>query len=84
MPRLIIDAGFFDLTEGIPAKDVKLINKELKKFARNPSECDFKKLSGRKDEYRLRQGNYRIIMVKEGELYFIKNIDTRGNVYEGM
>ncbi|OFW62906.1 MAG: hypothetical protein A2Z35_03935 [Actinobacteria bacterium RBG_19FT_COMBO_36_27] len=45
-------------------------------------EGDIKPLSGRKGEYRLRAGKYRIIFFIEGEDIYIVKLDTRGDIYK--
>ena len=44
-------------------------------------EGDIKPPSGRKGEYRLRAGKYRILFYIESENLYIVKIDTRGDVY---
>jgi len=43
---------------------------------------DIKPLFGRKGEYRLRVGKYRIIFFIENENVYIVKVDTRGDVYK--
>jgi mRNA interferase RelE/StbE len=43
---------------------------------------DIKPLSGRKGEYRLRVGKYRIIFFIENEDIYIVTIDIRGDIYK--
>ena len=45
-------------------------------------EGDVKPLSGRKGEYRLRAGKYRIIFFIESEDIYIVKLDTRGDIYK--
>lgn len=45
-------------------------------------EGDIKPLSGRKGEYRLRAGKYRIIFFIESEDIYIVKLDTRGDIYK--
>lgn len=42
---------------------------------------DVKKLQGRPG-YRLRVGNFRIIFDKEGNIVYIEEIDSRGQIYK--
>ncbi|MBA7534199.1 hypothetical protein ES705_26445 [subsurface metagenome] len=43
---------------------------------------DIKPLSGRKSEYRLRVGKYRILFFIENENVHVVKIDTRGDIYK--
>ena len=43
---------------------------------------DIKPLSGRKGEYRLRVGKYRILFLVESENLSVVKIDTRGDIYK--
>jgi len=45
-------------------------------------EGDIKPLSGRKGEYRLRAGKYRVIFFIENENIYIVKVDTRGDIYK--
>lgn len=45
-------------------------------------EGDIKPISGRKGEYRLRVGKYRIIFFIENEDLYIVKVDTRGDIYK--
>ena len=46
------------------------------------SNGNIKPLSGRKGEYRMRVGKYRILFyIKDEDMYVVK-IDTRGDVYK--
>ncbi|NCN51466.1 type II toxin-antitoxin system RelE/ParE family toxin [archaeon] len=43
---------------------------------------DFKKLKGRHEEYRIRVGEYRILLIKkEDELYLVTDVGKRENIY---
>ncbi|UCB46238.1 MAG: type II toxin-antitoxin system RelE/ParE family toxin [Spirochaetota bacterium] len=43
---------------------------------------DIKPLAGRKGEYRLRVGKYRILFFIKDEDIFVVKIDTRGDMYK--
>jgi mRNA interferase RelE/StbE len=43
---------------------------------------DIKPLAGRKGEYRLRVGKYRIIFFIEEENIYVVKLDTRGDIYK--
>ena len=45
-------------------------------------EGDIKPLAGRKGEYRLRVGKYRIIFFISNDTVYVVKIDTRGDVYK--
>jgi len=58
----------------------KIIN-SLEKFERGES-VDIKKLMGRKDEYRIRVGHYRIILNKiSSEKYLVTKMGERESIY---
>lgn len=53
----------------------------LEKFEKN-QKVDIKKLKGREEEYRIRVGNYRIILNKVGkEEFLVTKIAKRENIY---
>ena len=57
------------------------IMESLEKFEKG-GRVDFKKLKGRQEEYRIRTGNYRIILTKNKEnLFLITDIGKRENIY---
>ncbi len=43
---------------------------------------DIKKLTGLKNDYRLRVGNYRILYSMENDIIIVKNILPRGQAYK--
>jgi len=43
---------------------------------------DIKKLTGYKNMYRLRVGDFRILFEKDGDKYHVIKIDNRGGVYK--
>lgn len=53
----------------------------LDRIGRIP-EGDIRPLSGRKGEYRLRVGRYRILFYIEEDTVKVFKIDTRGDIYE--
>ena len=57
----------------------KIIN-VLENFSKG-ERVDIKKLKGRKDEYRIRVGNLRIILNKVEEGFLISDIGNRENIY---
>ena len=53
----------------------------LRRFSKG-ERVDIKKLKGRKEEYRVRIGNYRIILTKrEDEIFLITDLGKRENIY---
>ena len=53
----------------------------LRKFSKR-EKIDIKKLKGRQDEYRIRIGNYRIILTKkENNVFLITDLGKRENIY---
>jgi mRNA interferase RelE/StbE len=67
----------------IQPKSRKRIFDELDKLLTDPTQVDFKQLKGRSD-YRLRVGNYRILIEvkREERLFIITNIGSRGDIYK--
>ncbi|NLF83834.1 MAG: type II toxin-antitoxin system RelE/ParE family toxin [Candidatus Gastranaerophilales bacterium] len=65
--------------------DAMKIKERIQKFVDYPESCNFRKLQGYKNRYRIRQGNYRIIceFVEESEkcLYII-SVKHRSNAYK--
>jgi mRNA interferase RelE/StbE len=55
----------------LPKNDVQRIMEHIKLLAENPRPSWSKKLSGR-DEYRARQGNYRILYVIEEQIKIVQ------------
>jgi mRNA interferase RelE/StbE len=55
----------------LPKNDVQRIMERIKLLAENPRPSWSKKLSGR-DEYRARQGNYRILYVIEEQIKIVQ------------
>jgi mRNA interferase RelE/StbE len=56
---------------------------ELDKLLASPTQTDFKKLKGR-ESYRLRVGNYRVLMQvnREERLFIVTEIGPRGDIYK--
>lgn len=71
-----------DLTS-IPPKDVSRIAERISKLAVNPYPDDAVRLKGRL-EYRIRQGDYRILYIVEDEIVtvFVIKVGHRKNVYK--
>lgn len=67
----------------IPKTDVQKIMDRIKALGNNPRPAWSKKLSGR-EEYRARQGNYRILYIIEETVKIVQvtKVGHRRNVYE--
>lgn len=58
----------------------KILN-VLEKFEKN-EKVDIKKMKGRKEEYRIRVGEYRVLLNKvKGEEFLVTKIGIRENIY---
>lgn len=66
----------------LPSSDVTKIMQRIKLLGENPRPIWSKKLSGR-DEYRARQGNYRILYVIEEQVKIVQvtKVGHRRNIY---
>jgi mRNA interferase RelE/StbE len=66
----------------LPQKDAQKVMERIKLLGNNPRPSWSKKLSGR-EEYRARQGNYRILYVIEEEIKIVQvtKVGHRRNVY---
>lgn len=67
----------------IPSKDVSRIVERIEKLAENPYPDDAVRLKGRQ-EYRVRQGDYRILYIVEEKIVtaIVVKIGHRKRVYE--
>lgn len=67
----------------IPPKDVSRIANRIKKLSENPYPDDAIRLKGRL-EYRIRQGDYRILYIVEDDILtvFVIKVGHRKNVYK--
>ncbi|MFM2380739.1 MAG: hypothetical protein RLZZ143_3322 [Cyanobacteriota bacterium] len=65
-----------------PRSQERILN-ELDKLLASPTQTDFKKLKGR-ESYRLRVGNYRVLMQvnREERLFIVTEIGPRGDIYK--
>ena len=69
----------------INKKDAARIKDRIAKFISTPESCNFKKLKGYNERYRIRQGDYRIIcefMKENAQILYIIDIKHRGNAYK--
>lgn len=66
----------------LPKTDVQKIMERIKSLGENPRPAWSKKLSGR-EEYRARQGNYRILYVIEDQvkIVLVTKVGHRRNIY---
>ncbi len=65
--------------------DAKKIKLRIEKFIDAPETCDFKKLKGYDNRYRIRQGNYRIIcefLQESVKILYIITIKHRQSAYK--
>lgn len=63
---------------GIGKTNAKRIKERINKFVECPESCNFKKLKGYNNRYRIRQGDYRIICeFKEAEIKILYIIDIK-------
>jgi mRNA interferase RelE/StbE len=67
----------------IPSKDLKRIIERIQKLADNPFPANATHLKGR-DEWRIRQGDYRILYIVEEEIVtvFVVKVGHRREVYD--
>jgi mRNA interferase RelE/StbE len=68
----------------LPRNISALIVSKIELFASDPSALsnNLKPLSGRPGEFRLRIGDWRVIMTETGEIVAVIKIGARGSVYE--
>jgi mRNA interferase RelE/StbE len=67
----------------IPSKDVNKIVEKIKGLAQNPYPDNSIRLKGR-EEYRIRQGDYRILYIVEEKVVtvFVVKVGHRKNIYK--
>jgi mRNA interferase RelE/StbE len=72
-----------DLSKIDRATQERVIN-ALESFSEHPQEADIKKLKGYEDIFRLRVGNYRVVMevIWQGEVAYVIRIRHRREVYQ--
>lgn len=68
----------------LPANVSTLIVSKIKQFAADPASLgnNVKPLRGYPDQFRLRVGDWRVIMSDDGEVLSVTKIGPRGSVYE--
>ena len=79
--QLIWDEKALSALEKLEKGISERIMKKLSLFINNPFSFDIKKLKGR-EEYRLRVGDYRIILEIYGNIISVLNIGHRSKIYE--
>lgn len=63
---------------GIDKTNAKRLKDRINKFIEAPQSCNFKKLKGYNNRYRIRQGDYRIICeFRESEVKILYIIDIK-------
>jgi mRNA-degrading endonuclease RelE of RelBE toxin-antitoxin system len=63
-------------------QDRRRIGKAIQGLAEVPPYGDIRRLRGKKDESRLRTGDYRVLFYIKGDTILVHKIDTRGQVYK--
>lgn len=68
----------------MPANVSALIVSKIRQFADAPASLgnNLKVIKGRSGEFRLRVGDWRVIMTEDGEVTAVIKIGPRGSVYE--
>jgi mRNA interferase RelE/StbE len=68
----------------MPANTAQLIRSKIRQYATDPASLanNVKKLQGREDEYRLRVGDWRVILTRDGVILDVLLIRPRGSAYE--
>ncbi len=68
----------------MPANVSALIVSKIKQFASDPASLgnNVKPLKGCPDQFRLRVGDWRVVMSDRGEVVAVVKIGPRGSVYE--
>ena len=67
----------------VDEKTFKRITAVLENLAEIPSSGDIKPMHGANDTFRARVGQYRIIYRIENNILFVRDIDSRGQIYKG-
>ena len=83
MWKVVIKKSVGQRLERIPNPDKKRIKQAIIDLADKPETLDIKPLAGRSD-YRLRVGNWRLIMdiYSDEKIIHITLLDSRGDVYK--
>lgn len=81
--KLFFTETFYKNLKVIPAKDTKRILTRIKRLADDPRPAGSQQLSGRSDQYRVRQGDYRIIYSIEDEklVVIVVKVGHRREIY---
>ena len=68
----------------MPANTAQLIRGKIRQYAADPASLanNIKKLRGREDEYRLRVGDWRVILTQDGVILNVLKVRPRGSAYE--
>jgi len=82
--ELFFTETFYKNLKNIPAGDVKRILSRTKALADDPRPPGSQKLSGHKDRYRIRQGDYRILYsIEDARLIVtVVKVGHRRDVYD--
>lgn len=84
MKMITYGKGAVKTLRRMPANVSALIISKIEQFAENPAALgnNLKALQGRPGEFRLRVGDWRVIMTEAGEIVAVIRIGPRGSVYE--
>ena len=78
----IVKSAIKELSK-LPTKEALRITKKIDKLKDDPRPSGCVKLSGKKDEYRIRVGNYRVLYVIEDAILLVEviKVGDRKDVY---
>ena len=84
MKTITYSKDAFNTLRRLPANVSALIVSKVKQFATDPESQgnNLKPLRGRHGEFRLRVGDWRVIMSEDGKVIAVIKIGPRGSVYE--
>ncbi len=79
--KVFIEKKSLKQIKGIPEQDKERIKDALRKLENFPSNLDVKKLVGTKNKYRIRVGNYRILIELEHDQIIVFGVLPRKRAY---
>jgi len=84
MKTITYSKGAIRTLKRMPSNASALIVSKIEQFATDPMSLgnNLKPLKGRPGEFRLRVGDWRVIMTETGEIVAVIKIGPRGSVYE--
>lgn len=82
--KLFFTETFYKNLKSIPGKDVKRILSRTKALSDDPRSPGSQKLAGNKNQYRIRQGDYRILYSIEDDqlIIVVVKVGHRREVYD--